>query len=554
MSPRSCLAAVVATVLFSCAATAQSIPSSELPGRERERFREPQRPLAQPGAPNIELPSTTAPPGAESVYVHLRQVTIRGSTIYSQKELSALYKDLLGQRVSLTQIYELAKKVTARYGRDGYVLSRAIVPPQKLAPKAATVRIDVIEGYIDEVQWPSSLSRYRDFFADYAARITAERPVNIRTLERYLLLASDLPGLRFSSSLKASDRHPAASTLVVEVTKKSIEASARVDNRGTQARGPIQVLASGTLNNLLKQHESLTLTWAAASPVRELQYVSANYRQVLSSEGWTLLANASLSGGSPGTFDLQTLQFKTTGTYIEAGFSKPVIRSRELNLSLTGLAFASNSSSDVLDAPFNRDKLRGFRARVEADAADAAGGINQFSATFSQGLIGAGSSQNGDPDLSRAVGRVDFNKIEGTISRIQPLWAPLSVFAAVYGQYAFTPLLVPEQCGYGGRSFGRAFDPSQFLGDSCAQALFELRADLPIAPLTQSQLYGFWDWGHLVTRDASVGTPAILDAASIGTGVRLGYQDYLRTDLQIAKGIEGPQQDWRFFFAVSSRY
>jgi hypothetical protein len=38
------------------------------------------------------------------------------------------------------------------------------------------------------------LTRYRDFFTDYAARIVADRPANIRTLERYLLLANDLPG------------------------------------------------------------------------------------------------------------------------------------------------------------------------------------------------------------------------------------------------------------------------------------------------------------------------------------------------------------------------
>jgi len=53
--------------------------------------------------------------------------------------------------------------------------------------------------------WPAEkLARYRDFFSDYTARIVADRPANIRTLERYLLLANDLPGLKFSTSLKPS--------------------------------------------------------------------------------------------------------------------------------------------------------------------------------------------------------------------------------------------------------------------------------------------------------------------------------------------------------------
>ena len=87
--------------------------------------------------------------------------------------------------------------------------------------------------------------------------------------------------------------------------------------------------------------------------------------------------------------------------------------------------------------------------------------------------------------------RVDFTKIETTVSRTQPLPANFSLFVAGYGQYAFTPLLVSEQCGYGGRFFGRAFDPSQMLGDHCWAALGELRYDIatPWKQLTRLQAY-----------------------------------------------------------------
>ena len=56
---------------------------------------------------------------------------------------------------------------------------------------------------------------------------------------------------------------------MVEVTEKHIDAFARIDNRGTAARGPIQYLASATLNNVLGQHEALTLSWASVQPVQE---------------------------------------------------------------------------------------------------------------------------------------------------------------------------------------------------------------------------------------------------------------------------------------------
>ena len=63
-----------------------------------------------------------------------------------------------------------------------------------------------------------------------------------------------------------------------------------------------------------------------------------------------------------------------------------------------------------------------------------------------------------------------------------------------------TPLLSPELCGYGGRAFGRAYDPSELVGDSCVELLGELRWDLPLGRdffLNQVQLYGYGDHGWL---------------------------------------------------------
>lgn len=549
------IAAIAATLLFVSSAIAQVIPPSEQLGRERERFTQPPAPQAQPGPGAISLPSTVAPAGAASTEIIVQDVRITGSTVYSAKDFLPLYQALLGKKVTVQAVYDLARAITAKYGNDGYVLSRAVVPPQQLNPKGATVHIEIIEGYVDRVEWPSKLSRYRDFFSDYAAKIIADRPVNVRTIERYMLLAGDLPGLKFATSLKASDTNKAASTLVVEVTEKHIDAMARIDNRGTPARGPVQYLAATTLNNLLGQHEALTLTWASVEPVRELQYYSLFYRQVLNSEGLTFFADGSNTGGRPGTAALELLDYRTKGNSFDAGLSYPVIRSRERNLTLSGLMFSSDNHSDILEMPFNEDRLRGFRGKIDADVADALRGVNQFNLTVSQGILGLGSTKNGNPLASRTVGRVDFSKIEISANRTQPLFNPISAYFGAYAQYAFQPLLTPEQCGYGGRFFGRAFDPSQLLGDSCFEALAELRYDVPVhAPQGRLQLYGFADWGRLWTQLPAVGTPAQVEAASLGGGIRFGFSNYLDVDLQGAKGLEGPRNDWRFFFAVTARY
>jgi len=561
MNPGGCCVLALAAAMLTASPAFAQIPSSELPGRERERFEQPTPALAKPGGPAITLPGSVAPPGADKITLVLRGVRIIGGTIYRSDQLSALYQDLIGQPVTLAAVYDIAARITARYGSDGYVLSRAIIPPQELSPNGATVTIQIVEGYVDRVEWPASLSKYRDFFADYTAKIIADRPANVRTIERYLLLAGDLPGLKFKNSLKASSSHQGAATLVVEVAEKPLDTFARIDNRGTKARGPYQFNTSTTFNNFLRIHEAFTLTYAGVFDLSELQYLSGNYRQVLNSEGLSFFASASNSRGRPGTPELRLLEYKTNSYFLESGFSYPLIRLREKNLIVSGLFFATDDKSDILGTLNSHDKLRGARLKVDADLAESSGAINQLNVVASQGINGLGSSRNGDLILSTLNGRVDFTKVEATYSRMQPLFERLSLLVAAHGQYAANPLLSPELCGYGGRAFGRAFDPSALVADECINALGELRLDLPhsIKQLTQMQVYAFADRGWLHNLAPAAGTPANFDAASVGGGIRFGWQPPFApyggfsTDLSVAKGIDGPRDDWRFFFIVTGR-
>ena len=318
------------------------------------------------------------------------------------------------------------------------------------------------------------------------------------------------------------------------------------------------------------QHEALSLSYAAVSPVKELQYASVSYRQVLNSEGLTAFVNGSYSWSYPGTTPLQDLEFKTRSTYAEAGAQFPIVRARERNLTIIALAFAGENYSFwnlTPDDPQAVDRLRGLRLRLEGDRADKTGAINQFSATFSHGFAGFGSTDNSNPLASRIGGRVDFSKFEALASRVQPLTGPFSALLAVYGQYALTPLLVPEQCGFGGRMFGRAYDPSELLGDHCWMAVTELRFDVPPAavpsakaggliPPPSVQIYGFTDKAELYRLSTgAVGTAAAtFTGASAGGGIRLGWTNNVNVDLSAAKAIQGPRNDWRFFFVTAARY
>ncbi|RWQ58826.1 ShlB/FhaC/HecB family hemolysin secretion/activation protein [Mesorhizobium sp.] len=548
------------------ASYAQTVPPGAEPGRIEQRFEEPPAPQARVRIPE-GLESTMPAAEAAQVTLELRGVEIEGSTVYTDDQLRELYAELLGKKVTLLQVFEVAAKITARYGNDGYLLSRVIVPPQELNQAGAVIRLQAVEGYIDEVIWPDGVERYRNFFDDYAAKITAERPARADRLERYLLLANDLPGLTFKSTLRASERNPGASTLVLEMEIDPYDVSLSTDNYGTEASGPYQGMVSGHLNNAFGAHERLSGGYVIAGPSEdddpELHYFFWGYDQVLNSEGLTFSFSGNASRGDPGTALLSALEYQTQSLNLTTGVSYPFIRTRSQNL--TGGFFFDYEDSEGLTSSglSTEDRLRILRAELAYDFADGWSGINQAIIALSQGIDGLGSTSNDNPNASRIPGAVDFFKTTLFLSRQQPLPNRFTSYMSVFGQLAADPLLSSQECGYGGRRFGRGFDASIVTGDHCLLLNGELRYDLDVpvsldAFLDRAQAYVFTDYGRIWNIDAPAGTPDSDDGASAGLGVRF-ETDTLSADIAVSRTLEDPESvvdpsDWRGWFKVSATF
>jgi hemolysin activation/secretion protein len=360
--------------------------------------------------------------------------------------------------------------------------------------------------------------------------------------------------------LKAGKDKNGGSVLVVSLVEKPFDAAVRVDNRGAQGRGPWEQTTTLAENNRLGFDESMTLTYAGAFDVSELQFVGINYHQVLTPDGLTYDSSFTYSEGRPGIPSLTALDFDSWGTTFESGLTYPVIRSREQNFRLSALVFAEDGSSDSLGAPFSDDRLRGFRLRANYDQVDTWFGTlgqSQIIGTFSQGIDGLGSTSNGNPLASVVNGRVDFSKFELIANRTQTLGAGFSLYGAVDATWAGSALLSEEQCTYGGLYFGRAFDYEALAGDRCALELGELRYDLPIYnnPFKQTQLYAFADHGDLFRIGPTASTPNHVEGSSVGGGFRLAWRDNFTADVQAARGYGDPaNQGWRGFLILTAHY
>jgi hemolysin activation/secretion protein len=560
------LPAIFVGLLACCLpAAAQVVPPGDEAGRIEQRFEKPRNPQAKL-ALREGLEATVPPDEAEKILLRISNIRFEGNTALDDATLKRIAKRLQGKKVSLREVFDVAAEVTTAYGKAGYTLSRAIVPPQELEPSGASVTIRLIEGYIDQVQWPNELDRYWDLFSRYSESITAERPVRIKTIERYLLLANDLPGLKLSSRLVPSQINPAASTLVVTVEKeKHLSVAASFDNRGTEGSGPYQGQLQGTLSNVFGLHEELSLGYTLAGPKHhkrspELKYLSMSYGQILSSEGLRFDLSGNASWGEPGTPDLLLLEYETKSLNVSGQVSYPFIRTRDTNLTGVVAMDWKNSESSIFGVPENDDRLRIVRAEVAYDHADAQRGINQLFLSVSQGIDGLGSTENGNPLASRANGKVDFLKVNARASRLQNFDGGFSGLLSLSGQLSADPLLSSQECGFGGSTMGRGFDPSVVSGDHCLMALAELRYDAETgrSGLDKFQPYAFADFGSVWNIDVPAGTPEQDNAASVGAGLRFGWK-YFEADLQVSYQVDRPKSvtvDDRIgvFFDLSARF
>lgn len=554
--------------MFSVPATAQPLPGGADPGQIEKRFQAQPQPLSKPRDLR-GLEATTPPEQAAKVKVKLKGVRVEGSTVFDTDDFRDIQGAYLNQTVPLSTVFDIAAQITALYGKQGYLLSRAIVPPQEFNESGAVVVIRVIEGYIDQVIWPEGLERYRDFFTYYADQITAQRPLTAARMERYLLLANDLPGLKFRSNLRASDSQPGASTLVLELEAKPYELTAQFDNRGTEASGPYELTLGGSASNRLGLHEKLNLSYTLAGPKDgtradpELRYLSAGYSQVLTPEGLALDLSGNISRGVPGTQILRNLEYETEGENLSLALQYLFIRTRPENLKGTLALDAKNSKGIQLNQTSSNDRLRIVRGELAYDRADAYKGVNQAILGVYQGIDGLGGSDNGNPVASRANGKVDFFRTTLTLSRTQTVTNNHSLYVSAFGQWTGDSLLSSQECGYGGTQYGRAYDASLITGDKCVQALAEWRYSLPLAQAKKSfdyvQLYGFADWGKIWNIDAPLGTPAEDEGSSAGIGVRFGLNKGFSADLQLAQALNEPDSVTdlgrrRGFFTLTAKY
>jgi hemolysin activation/secretion protein len=513
-----------------------------LPTQAEPRPPEKQRPEL-PGAPEplrvpeLQLPGR-APPGAEQVKFTLADVIVEGATVYPPDVISGFYKVRIGQSVTLQEIFDIAAAIEAKYRDDGYILSRVVVPAQRI--DYGRVHLRVIEGYISEVKVSGDIGPVRALIESYVNKLTQSRPARSEDIERYLLLANDVPGITAQGVLQPATEGEGAAQLIVNVERDWFSGYARIDNRESRFTGPWRLIASPGLNSFTPLGERIQATGLVALDVPEEGYVGLSADTHVGSEGLKLSANVSYEETHPG-FSLEPLDVQTQT--VRAGFaaSYPIIRSRRTNLYVSGGFDFANVDTDILSTEFSRDHLRVVWAGVQIDHRDSWGGANLLNVELREGLGFLGATGSHDPLRSRADADGSFTSLQLNAARRQRITDNLDLYLGGKAQLSLDPLLADEECSVGGETYGRGYDPSEIADDDCLAGTLELQYNPKWKPeflkdyVQSYQLYGFYDVGRVWPENGDFEHGNSLQSA--GAGLRTQFTDWLRIDLEVAQPL-----------------
>jgi hemolysin activation/secretion protein len=458
----------------------------------------------------------------------LKALEIDGATAFTQRQLSGAYADYIGKTTDIEVLRFIAARVTQIYRDKGFLLSRAIVPVQEI--KDGRARIAVVEGYVSQVRIEGEgLAELRakdrlGLVGKARSGITSMRPLHAPTLEKLLLTLNDFPGVKAEAVLEplppSQSPPPGAIGMLLKIdrTGKAWSGSVGADNFGSRYTGPLQLSANAGVTGAFTSFDSLSAGVLVTPDWGEVKLFSGSYSVPLNARGTSVSLQGGYSSSNPGyTLAPADINSDTwTGTF---KLSQSLLRSRQTSLSAAALLDFKNVAADTVGTVLYRDRVRALRLAAAFSHADKYRGITAGNFTLSQGLDFLGARETGTPNLSRARGHSDFTKVEAGLSRTQNLGESWQAYGAAQGQHAFETLLSSEEFGYGGQTFGRAYDPSELVGDDGVAAGIEMRY-LGVKPFWQITLqpYGFYDIGKVWQR--SNGNTQSLSGASTGGGLK----------------------------------
>lgn len=494
----------------------------QLRSRDLERSRV-QRDIPQ--APTLKRRSggaSTAP------LLVLTEVTIDGARAVDQYALRDAYTPYIGRTMSQADLEDMAGAISEKYRAAGYHLSRALILPQDV--RNGAIRVRVVEGAISEIK---VIGDPGDRFGVNAtlSDLLQERPSQLSSLERKLLIVSDTPGLKVvDTGIDEISEASGSFRLTIKVDTWRVYASLGVDNSGTRAVGPFQSYASTSFNSYLISGDALGLNASTVpNATRDLREGRVSYDTPVGRDGLKLGVSGSYSEVWPDDNRRAVETRIANQTYSLRGSYSPV-QTRALTINLfSALSYTDETERNDFGTVY-KDHVRALRAGIDIRAQDPFNGSNYATAALRRGLNVFNATQANDLFSSQWDAGPNFSIFEYAYTRYQQFNDSFSVKATIAGQVAFNPLFSSQKFYLGAAGFG----PGYYSGDNGVSGLAELRFDKAVSTnwLKNLQLYAFIDGGAAWDHNS-----AKQGISSVGPGLRVTLFDNLYAGIAYAVPI-----------------
>jgi hemolysin activation/secretion protein len=518
-----------------------ALAQAPAPGSPIPRILPPTPPSVGPAAPVLPPP---APSGrVPNQPVRVTSVTIEGVTAYPLSEVEALIRGLVGPATTLTRIDAARLAILRHYQSDGYVLSAVSV---NMDIATGRLRFIVTEGRIASVKIDGDIGPAATQVLRFLNRLTEKVPIDSATLERYLLLAQDVPGVTLHAILQPSADEPGALILIAQVSRRPVTGLVTMDNRAFVDTGPIEGLGVLDFNSFTEFGEKSEISLYHAFPNSET-FGQASTEFFIGSSGLKLKIYAG-NGRTWPTGPLGLEQYNGVTTVFGGQLSYPLIRARQqtLNLHLSLDGIESTVYIGTPSARLSYDAVTALRLSADYALSDLVFGpdhsaINAISARVSEGLPILGATGANNPSASRVGEQTTFTKFDFQASRTQTLFNPwrdatVALEGLIAGQVTGNVLPLTEQFYLGGMQFTRGYYAGQVVGDKALAATAELQLntvfDLSRFHLPSdisTQFYIFYDWGETWNnQDIDPG----VHLSSVGGGVRMQVTPRVEVDFE----------------------
>lgn len=494
--------------------------------------------------------------GGEGVTFTLKGITFEGNEAIPTEELNHAVDNYVGQTIEVNKLQDIADRVTSYYIENGYILTRAYLPPQTI--ESGRVLIRVREGKLGKIIVKGNERYKKEIIENVIMVMKKKGAVKTTDLERALLLLMDYPGLEVKATLTAGE-DPGTTDIIVAVTEQRlVGAGLDYNNYGSKYVAEHRVGGNVSLYNITGLGDALNANVNVGLSSGDLFYGRLEYNFPVYYWGTRIGLVASRLAFEGGK-ELEVLELEgDTGTW-GAWISHPFIRTRNVSLwADAGLDYKDSQSETLFYT--QEDKLMIGRAGATLDWLDKFRGRNIVSAKISQGLNKEDLELRWDSDTQ-------FTKAEVRANRFTQHSHDINTVLSLGAQYSPDRVPSAEMLSLGGANTVRGYDQSEISGDTGLYGTFELRVPvwqdealdwtLLNARGAVLQVAAFMDYGTVKKNDADVSEIVDGDMFGAGLGLRFALSPWVQAKVDYARSLGGDDpvdDEGKWYLQLSTFY